>query len=269
MRLLQSGTRVVAGVAPGRAGEVIEGVPVFASVREAVEKTGASATMILVPPAAAPAAVRDALSASIPIIVLITEHIPAQSALDLIEEARQRGRYLNGPNTAGLIMPGRIKIGIMAHEMYSRGPVALISRSGTLMSEVAHQLKIAGIGQSVCIDIGGDPIVGHGFVDVLRWISEDGTSRAVAVLGEIGGAQEEDVCEYLTRGRFALPVYGLVVGHAAPPGKRMGHAGALISDSAGTAAAKSSRLTAAGVSVSRTVDELVVLMAQELKVTCV
>lgn len=265
MRLLQSGTRVVGGVAPGRAGEVIEGVPVFTSVEEAVARTGAQATMILVPPAAAPGAVREALAANVPIIILITEHIAAQTALDLVDEARERGAWLIGPNTAGLIMPGRIKIGIMAHEMYLPGPVALLSRSGTLMSEVAHQLKIAGIGQSVCIDIGGDPIVGQGFAEVFTWITTDIATRAIAVLGEIGGTQEEAMCAALARHPYSGPVFGLVVGHAAPPGKRMGHAGALVNDASGTAATKSARLRAAGVHVSGTVDELVHLMTRELE----
>jgi len=265
MRLLQSGTRVVAGVAPGRTGEAIEGVPVFSSVSEAVAQISAQATMILVPPPAAPGAVREALAAHVPIIVLITEHIPAQTTLDLIDEARARGAWLIGPNTAGLIMPGRIKIGIMAHEMYLPGSVSLISRSGTLMSEVAHQLKMAGIGQSICIDIGGDPIVGHGFADALMWATQDSATDAVAILGEIGGTQEEEACAALSRARCPLPVFGLVVGHAAPPGKRMGHAGALINDAAGTAAAKSAKLAAAGVRVSGTVDDLVRVMAHELR----
>lgn len=264
-RLLKSGTRVVAGVAPGRAGEVIEGVPVFGSTADAVTATGAQTTMIMVPPAAAPDAVREALNAGMRIIVLITEHIPAQTTLDLLDESKARGAFLIGPNTAGLILPGRIKIGIMAHEMYVPGPVALISRSGTLMSEVAHQLKNAGIGQSVCIDIGGDPIVGHGFAEALAWVGEDEATRSVAILGEIGGSQEEEACEYLCRGGYRLRTYGLVVGHAAPPGKRMGHAGALVDDASRTAAAKTSRLAAAGVRMGRTVDGLVAVMARKFE----
>lgn len=265
MRLLQSGTRVAGGVAPGRAGEVIEGVPVFSSVADAAAETGAKTTMIMVPPAAAPGAVCEALNAGMRVIVLITEHIPAQITLDLVNEARASGAFLIGPNTAGLIMPGRLKIGIMAHEMYTPGSVALISRSGTLMSEVAHQLKNVGVGQSICIDVGGDAIVGHGFAEMLGWLAEDKATRSVAILGEIGGSQEEEACDYLRKVASPMPTYGLVVGHAAPEGKRMGHAGAFVDDASATAAAKTSKLAAAGVRVGRTVDDLVSLISRELQ----
>jgi len=262
-RLLGSGTRLVAGVAPGHAGEFVQGVPVFNSVADAVNSIHARATMILVPPASAESAVREAFDAGLEVIVLITEHIPAQTTLDLVEEASERGHFLVGPNTAGLILPGRMKIGIMAHEMYRAGQIALLSRSGTLMSEVAHQLSRRGLGQSFCLDIGGDQIVGVQFVDALEWLSDDPTTEAVAILGEIGGKLEEQVAAYLTSRRYPKPVYGLIVGHCAPQGKRMGHAGALVKDVSATASVKTQNLARSGVLVAETVDGLVRLLCQD------
>ena len=219
--------------------------------------------MIMVPPASAPAAVHEAFESGVEVIVLVTEHIATQTVLDLVEEAKERGIYLIGPNTAGLILPGRIKIEIMAHEMYRPGPIALLSRSGTLMSEVAHQLTRCFIGQSVCVDIGGDPIVGIGFVEILEWLREDHMTKSVAILGEIGGHQEESVARYLQSSRYPKPIYGLVVSHHAPQGKRMGHAGALVEDMSATAAIKTQKLAQAGVSVAEFVDGLVRLIRQD------
>ncbi len=264
MRLLQSGTRVVAGVAPGHGGETIEGVPVFDGMKQAVDETGARVAMIMVPPRAAPEAVIEAISARMRLIVLVTEHIAAQTALDLVEEARANGSCLIGPNTAGLILPGRVKIGIMAHEMYMSGAMALLSRSGTLMSEVAHQLKNAGVGQSVCIDIGGDPIVGHGFAEVLGWLRSDGKTKAAAILGEIGGRQEHEACQHLRDAGLPFPIYGLVVGHAAPDGRRMGHAGALIEGEASTARSKTAAFEQLGIRTAATVDQLVRRIRRDL-----
>lgn len=262
-RLLGSGTRLIAGVAPGHAGEFVDGVPVFDTVADAMVGTNPQIAMILVPPSSAPSAVHEAFEAGIKVIVLITEHIATQTTLDLVEEAKERDIHLIGPNTAGLILPGRIKIGIMAHEMYLPGRIALLSRSGTLMSEVAHQLTQRGIGQSICLDIGGDLIVGVEFVEVLEWLREDQMTEAVVVLGEIGGQQEEEVAAYLNSVRYPKPVYGLIVGHHAPQGKRMGHAGALVDGIAATAAVKTQRLAQAGVSVAGFVDELARLIGRD------
>jgi succinyl-CoA synthetase alpha subunit len=268
-RLRGSGTRLVAGVAPGHGGEVVEGAPVFSTVNEAVSKTAAKITMILVPPAAAEAAVTEAIDADVQVIVLITEHIATQTTLDLIEHARNRGICLIGPNTAGVIRPGSIKIGIMAQEMYQQGRIALLSRSGTLMSEVAHQLTQCGLGQSTCIDIGGDLIVGVDFIEAMEWLRDDVQTDAIAVLGEIGGAQEEKVAAFLHKRSFPKPIYGLVVGHHAPQGKRMGHAGALVNGVSMTAAAKTQKLKEAGVSTANHVDELVQLICQHFRTTAV
>lgn len=242
------GTRVVAGVTPGKGGSRHDGVPVFDTVREAVEQGGANCSLIFVPPPFAADAVLEAVDAGIPLIVCITEGIPVFDMLRVAPVLRRSRSRLIGPNCPGVISPGLCKVGIMPGHIHRPGTVGVISRSGTLTYEAVGQLSARGIGQSTCIGIGGDPIIGTGFIDALRLFQEDPETEAVVMIGEIGGTAEEEAARYI-QDHFTKPVVGFIAGQTAPPGRRMGHAGAIISQGKGTAEEKMQVMAAAGIRV--------------------
>jgi succinyl-CoA synthetase alpha subunit len=244
------GTTVVGGVTPGKGGSTHEGWPIFDTVAQAVRETDANASVIFVPPAYAADAVMEAADAGVPLIVCITEGIPT---LDMVRAAgfvRRRRTVLIGPNCPGLISPGRSKAGIIPGHICREGRIGIVSRSGTLTYEAIHQLSGLGLGQSTCIGIGGDPIIGTSFIDTLRFFAADAETDAVVMIGEIGGTAEEEAARYIEQA-FRKPVVGFIAGQTAPPGRRMGHAGAIIAGGKGTAAEKMSALVRAGVHVVR------------------
>jgi succinyl-CoA synthetase alpha subunit len=247
-RMLEFGTRVTAGVTPGKGGTTVAGVPVFDTVAEAVEQTGATASCIFVPARAARDAALEAITAGLDPVVIITEHIPVHDAIEIVAAARARGVRVIGPNGPGVTSPGRCKIGIMPNHLFRPGGVGLVSRSGTLTYEIVAGLTRAGIGQSTALGLGGDPVVGLSFQEAVALFNDDPETEAVVLVGEIGGAAEEEAAAYI-RARVRKPVVGYIAGRTAPPGKRMGHAGAVISGSEGTAQAKVAALEAAGVRV--------------------
>jgi succinyl-CoA synthetase alpha subunit len=246
------GTQVVAGVTPGKGGTIFEGTPVFDTVADAVAQTGANASVIYVPPPFAADAILEAIAAGIPLVVCITEGIPT---LDMVEVKRvldsQTRTRLIGPNCPGIISPGQCKIGIMPGYIHLQGEVGVVSRSGTLTYEGVHQLTALGIGQSTCIGIGGDPVKGTDFIDALELFEKDPGTRAVLMMGEIGGDSEERAAHFV-KTRMKKPVAAFIAGQTAPPGKRMGHAGAIISGGKGDAKTKIGALEAAGIPVART-----------------
>ncbi len=244
------GTQVVAGVTPGKAGSTVEGVPVFDTVREAVAKTGANASCLFVPAPFAKDALIEAVDAGIRLSVLVTEHIPFHDMLVMYHYARARGTRIIGPNCPGIAAPGRSKVGIIPNVVFRPGRVGVISRSGTLTYEIVNGIKEHGLGQSTCIGLGGDPVVGTSFVDALPLFERDPETDLMVLVGEIGGTAEEDAAE-LIRTSFSKPVVAYIAGRSAPPGKRMGHAGAIISRGRGTAASKVAALERAGARVAR------------------
>ncbi|MEW6545720.1 MAG: succinate--CoA ligase subunit alpha [Bacillota bacterium] len=252
-RMLEYNVKLVGGVVPGRGGRQVEGVPVFDTVAEACAAARVDASLVLVPPPFVLEAAAEAIECGIPLVVVITEHVPVLDSMRLVALARQRGVRVVGPNTIGVISPGKSKVGIMPGYIYSPGPVGIVSRSGTLTHEVASNLTFRGIGQSTCVGIGGDPIVGTTFVEVLELFRHDPETEAVVLIGEIGGGAEEEAAEYLRAG-YPKPVLAFIAGQTAPPEKRMGHAGAIVQGSSGTAAAKMQRLKEAGVRVASTLD---------------
>jgi succinyl-CoA synthetase alpha subunit len=252
---LEYGTKIVAGVTPGRGGTRHEQVPVFDTVREAVDQTGADASMIFVPPAAAADAILEAADAGLRLVVCITEGIPAADMVPVKAALKQGSTRLIGPNCPGIISPGKCKIGIMPGYIHKPGPVGVVSRSGTLTYEAVAQLSRRGIGQSTCIGIGGDPIIGTTFVDALRLFRDDPDTRAIVLIGEIGGGAEEEAARYAAE-ELKKPIVAFVAGQTAPPGKRMGHAGAIIAGGHGTAAEKMAALQECGARVLRNPAEI-------------
>ena len=249
------GTNVVAGVTPGKGGQDFEGVPIFNTVQEAVKTTAANASMILVPPAFAADAIMEAADAEIPLIVAITEGVPVVDMVTAVPFVRQKGSRLIGPNCPGIITPGQSKIGIMPGPIHRTGSVGIVSRSGTLTYEAVGQITRVGLGQSTCIGIGGDPVNGTNFIDCLKLFQEDPQTEAIVMIGEIGGDAEEQAAEFVKE-NVTKPIVSFIAGQTAPPGRRMGHAGAIISGGHGTAEEKMSALQNAGIHVVKTPAEI-------------
>ncbi len=249
------GTHVVAGVTPGKGGQSVEGIPVFNTVKDGVEATGANASLIFVPSAFAADAILESAAAGIALVVCITEGIPVHDMLRVVPYLKRKNCRLIGPNCPGVISPARSKAGIMPGQIHKEGPIGVVSRSGTLTYEVVHQLTENGLGQSTCVGIGGDPIIGSSFVDILRLFNENPETEGVVLIGEIGGSDEEAAAAYIKDG-LSKPVLGFVAGLTAPPGKRMGHAGAIISGGSGTAKEKIDAMRAGGIHVVEYLGEL-------------
>jgi succinyl-CoA synthetase alpha subunit len=257
------GTQIVAGVTPGKGGTSVQGVPVYDTVAAAMEKTDANASIIFVPAPFAKEAGMEAIDSGLNPVVIITEMIPARDSMVLMAYAKEHNTTIVGPNTPGVITPGEAKLGIMPGDVFSPGGVGVASRSGTLTYEIAMYLTHAGIGQSTCLGIGGDPITGLNFVDVLKMFRDDKTTNAVVLIGEIGGSAEEDAANFIQDTKYPKPVAAYVAGRAAPPGKRMGHAGAIITGTEGTADAKMKRFTEVGVRVAEVPSDLPRLLQQQ------
>ena len=258
------GTNVVAGVTPGKAGQDVEGIPVFDTVAAAVESTGANTSLVFVPARFAADAVYEAADAGIGTIVCITEHVPVHDMLRLYAYLRARGVTLIGPNCPGVLSPGKANAGIIPAEVFREGEVGLVSRSGTLTYQIGYELAQLGLGNSTIVGIGGDPIVGSSFVDILQLFEDDPQTRLVVLVGEIGGDEEEKAARFVAE-QMSKPVYAYIAGFSAPPGKTMGHAGAIISGSAGTAQAKKEALEKVGVRVGRTPSETARLVRDVMK----
>lgn len=248
LQCVEYGTTVVAGVTPGKGGQLVEGIPVFNTVREAMAETGANTSMVFVPPAFAADAVLEAVDSGIELIVCITEGIPAHDMLRVKAALQMSSSRLIGPNCPGIISPGKAKVGIMPGSIHRPGGIGVVSRSGTLTYEVVHQLSAQGLGQSTCIGIGGDPVVGTSFIDCLQAFSGDADTTGLVMVGEIGGGAEEEAAQFI-RENLQIPVVGFIAGLTAPPGRRMGHAGAIVSGKSGTAASKIQTMRECGLQV--------------------
>jgi succinyl-CoA synthetase alpha subunit len=262
--MIDYGTQIVGGVVPGKGGQMFEeSTPIFDTVVEAVQETGANASVIYVPPAFAADAIYEAADAGVELIVAITEGIPVLDMTRVMPFVRERGARLVGPNCPGLISPGESKVGILPGQICEPGPVGVVSRSGTLTYEVIHHLTGAGIGQSTCVGIGGDPIIGTSFIDCLSLFEADPGTRAVVMIGEIGGTDEQDAAAFVEH-EMEIPVVGFIAGQTAPPGRRMGHAGAIISGSEGTATEKMEAFRRHGIAVARRPADIVELVRKAL-----
>jgi succinyl-CoA synthetase alpha subunit len=255
------GTHVVAGVTPGKAGSTVEGVPVYDAVVDAVQATGANASCIFVPAPFAKDALLEAVDAGIRLVVIVTEHIPFHDMLVMYHYARAHGTRIIGPNCPGIASPGKAKVGIIPNVVFRPGRVGVISRSGTLTYEIVNGIREHGLGQSTCIGLGGDPVVGTSFGDALPLFEEDPETDLLVMVGEIGGTAEEEAAEYI-HAKFTKPVVAYIAGRSAPPGKRMGHAGAIISRGRGTAESKLAALQAAGARVARFPYEIPEMVAE-------
>jgi succinyl-CoA synthetase alpha subunit len=253
---VEYGTRVVAGVTPGKGGREVDGIPVFDTVEQAVQRTGANAGVIFVPPAFAADAILEAAAAQLPLVVCITEGIPALDMVPVVEEVRLAGARLIGPNCPGATSPGKAKVGIIPGSIHAEGGVGVVSRSGTLTYEAVQAMTDAGLGQSTCVGIGGDPVIGTTFTDILRLFAEDPETQAIVLIGEIGGAAEEEAAGFAAEHLRGTPMAAFIAGRTAPEGKRMGHAGAIVSGGRGTAASKVEALEAAGIRVAGSPTEL-------------
>ena len=259
-QMVEYGTRVVGGVTPGKGGQRFDGViPIFNTMAEAVDATSANTSVIYVPPMFAADAIMEAADAGVRLIVAITEGVPVLDMMRVHPYVAERGARLIGPNCPGLITPGASKVGIIPGRICTPGPIGVVSRSGTLTYEIVYQLTRAGLGQTTCVGIGGDPINGTGFIDCLAAFEADPATRAVVMMGEIGGTDEQDAARFI-ESDMSKPVVGFIAGQTAPPGRRMGHAGAIISGSAGTAAEKIQAFEAAGVAVAKRPTDVVGLL---------
>jgi succinyl-CoA synthetase alpha subunit len=262
-QMIEYGTQVVAGVTPGKGGQTFDKqVPIFNTVAHAVAETGANTSIVYVPSRFAPDAVFEAADAGVGLIVCITEGLPVQDMTRVMPFLRERGTRLIGPNCPGIISPGQSKVGIIPGQICAEGNVGVVSRSGTLTYEVIHHLTQNGMGQSTCIGIGGDPIIGTNFIDCLEAYEADAQTEAIVVIGEIGGTDEQNAAEYVTQ-HVSKPVVGFIAGRTAPPGRRMGHAGAIISGSSGTAEEKMAAFAAAGIAVMDRPAEVVALLKEQ------
>ncbi len=260
--MLEYGTKIVAGTSPGKGGTQTNGVPIYESVEEAKEKHSANASIIFVPAPFAVDAALEAIENGIRTIVIITEHIPIKDAIELMAYAKQTKTTIIGPNTPGIITPGECKLGIMPAHIFKQGGVGMVSRSGTLTYEIAASLTRKKLGQSTCLGLGGDPITGLNFIDALEMFEADPLTKAVVLIGEIGGNLEELAARYVTDRKYPKPVAAFIAGRSAPPGKRMGHAGAIVMGNAGTAENKMSALREAGVKVAEKPGDVAELLAK-------
>ena len=259
--MLEYGTKIVAGVTPGKGGTSIHGIPVFDTIEEAKERVKADASIIFVPAPAAKDAALEAIEAGLNPVVIVTEGIPVKDEIQIMEVAKQRATTVIGPNTPGIITPTECKLGIMPGHIFKPGRIGLVSRSGTLTYEIAASLTHAGLGQSTCLGIGGDPIVGLEFVDVLEMFRNDPGTSEIAMIGEIGGNAEEKAAEYITSTKYPKQIAAYIAGRAAPPGKRMGHAGAIITGKSGTAESKIDALRKAEVKIALKPGEIAKLLS--------
>ena len=263
-QMMEYGTQVVAGVTPGKGGQQFEGtVPIFNTVADAVQATGANTSVIYVPPPFAADAIMEAAASGVSLVVCITEGVPVLDMTKVYPFVKERGVRLIGPNCPGLITPGESKVGIIPGRICTPGPVGVVSRSGTLTYEVVYQLTRAGIGQTTCVGIGGDPINGTNFIDCLAAFEKDPATKAIAMMGEIGGTDEQEAAEFI-RTQMKKPVVGFIAGQTAPPGRRMGHAGAIISGSSGTAQEKLEAFAAAGMGIAKRPIDFVELIKARL-----
>jgi succinyl-CoA synthetase alpha subunit len=258
------GTNVVAGVTPGKGGQDVEGIPVFDTVADAVEQAGANTSLVFVPARFAADAVYEAIDAGIGTVICITEHVPAHEMLRAYTYFRPQGVTMIGPNCPGVLSPGKANVGIIPAEIFSEGAVGLVSRSGTLTYQIGHELTQLGLGNSTIVGIGGDPVVGSSFIDVLERFEADPQTELIVMVGEIGGDEEEKAAQYIAD-HVSKPVLSYIAGFSAPPGKTMGHAGAIISGSSGTAKAKKEALEARGIQVGTTPTEVAQLVAERMK----